>query len=418
MNLRTVLILFLSTLLFVDPACAQMVRVGDFPTRRADTILFERNWRTKDKILMAEMEFAQGDSVNSKNLELSLKKIWNLQNFALVDYRWDSLPGGRWSLVLIARDALTIVPIFGGNFQTDDVRITAGLADRNLLGRNIRLELRAQIGITEPSFGEVKLGIPRQLLWRNMALEAGARSQRAFWQLNENQYYIKITNPYHQDYQNRFSPDLEIGLRQFRPIPMSGHQLAELGPREIPDFNHSFGYFRLSESLGTITHRRHQEEGFIVTGMLGAGVGLAGGSAGYVEGSILVEYDRLLSRKLQLGMTWEGHYNSSPSKYLWTRYGPRNIRGIEYGDLSGPLMQLATVGLYYTWINRDFLALEQSAFVQFASASGDPADLAGFKPHYAIGTGFLFTIPMYPAAGLLISFSYSPNRNNWFYLEL
>jgi outer membrane protein assembly factor BamA len=329
-----------------------------------------------------------------------------------VDYRWDTLPDNRTSLILTVRDALTIAPVIAGNWQKPDVTAKLGITDRNFLGRNLRLELRAQYGESEPVFGEIKLIIPRQLLWRNMSIGAGIRKERVAG-FNSDQAFISIVNPFHRDYQYTFSPDLEIGYNRSYTSPIFG-----VDPVDFQNVRHPFCFVRVTESVGTITHRRHQEEGFNLTGMIGAGFALTNETDSYIEGSIRAEYDKLISRRLQFGVRWEGIYTSSQYRYLWTRYGPAGIRGIEYGDLTGQLMQLASAGLYFTWIDYDFLAIEQSAFVQYATAWQTRGDWSSGRQHYAIGTGFQFTIPMYPAASLLISFSYNPNRKNWFYLEL
>lgn len=412
MNLKTSLILFIAAMVNGGLACAQLVRVEDFAPRRVDTVILERNWRTRDKIILSELDFTAGDTVSRESLEISLKKIWNLQNFATVGYRWDSLPDGRSALILIARDGLTIVPIFAGNLQKSDFTVKAGLADRNFLGRNIRLEIRGQYGESEPAFAEIKLAIPRQLLWKNLTIGTGIRREDVLGVLSD-QAFITFGNPFNQDYHYTFSPDLELGFNRFRNSYPFG-----LEPADSQRFEHSLWYFRISESIGTVTYRRHQEEGYKITGMIGAGFGLDAETENHTEASLSAEYHKLLSPKLQFSIRWQGSYSSSTYKYLWVRYGQANIRGIEYGDLTGPLMQLASTGLYYTWLNWDYLAIEQSAFVQYASVMTGPDDRPGIRQHYAIGTGFQFTIPMYPAASLLITFSFNPNRNNWFYLEL
>ncbi len=410
MSLKHLLFIVVAASLSV-PALSQLVKVDTFAPHRADTILIERNWRTRSKIILAELEFNQGDTVTPQDLEVSLKKIWNLQNFATVDYRWDSLPDGRSALHLITRDALTIIPIIGGDLSKQGLKISAGLADKNFLGRNISLAVRGQYGENEPSFGEILLTIPRQLLWKNMSIGAGVRRESVY-DVDADQAFVSIVNPLHQDYHYTFSPDLETGYYRLHPTALSLEQWPE-----SPDYNRQFWYFRITESVGTITHRRHQEEGFNLTGMIGAGIGLNQNTQNYYECSVHAEYDKLLNPRLQLGLRWQGSYNSGPYFYFVPRYGPSNIRGIAYGDLTGNLMQLASAGLYYTWINRDYLAVEQSVFAQLGSASGrvrDPKDV-GFR--YAIGTGFQFTIPMYPAASLLISFSYNPSAKNWLYFE-
>ncbi len=413
MNLKHLLIIFLATF-FVSPVFPQLVKVDAFAPRHADTIILERNWRTRDKIILAELEFEAGESVTPQSLELSLKKIWNLQNFASVDYRWDSLPDGRSALRLITRDALTIVPIVGGNFQKHDLRIAAGLADRNFLGRNIRLEVRGQYSSDEPAYGEVRLNIPRQLLWKNMSIGANVRREQLDSVICD-QAFFTIVNPLHQDYHYTFSPDIETGYTRLNRKYIFGLY----DPYNLPvDFDHRFWFFRVTESVGTITHRRHQMEGFKIAGMIGAGLALNAGTKSYFEASLNAEYHRLLSPKLQLSLKWQGCFDNSDYPFLWRRYGPSQVRGIEYGDLTGRLMQLASAGLYYTWLNRDYLAVEQSIFAQYGSAIKTIWDPATAKSSYAIGTGFQFTIPMYPAASLLISFSYNPTGKNWFYVEL
>jgi hypothetical protein len=393
-------------------AVAQLVHVENFSGRRVDSIVLERNWRTRDRIILAELEFNPGDTVTPGMLEVSLKKIWNLQNFASVDYRWDSLTDGRSVLVLVARDALTWVPVFGGNLYRSGFSATAGIADRNFLGRNIRLEIRGKYSPDEPVLGEVKLNVPRQLLWKNMSVGAGVRKEQVMGVLSD-RVFLSVVNPFHTDYRYTFSPDIETGYDRRRDWHRPGEE-----PPDITGFDHRYWYFRVLESIGTVTHRRHQEEGFSFSCLIGGGVGLNSDTRSYLEAGLQAEYHRLLSPRLQFSARWEVNFSPHGHEYLWPRYGPSNIRGLKYGDLSGPLMQLASTGLYYTWLNRDYLAIEQSLFMQYGSARQRWENDAGAMLHYAFGTGFRFTVPMYPAASLLVSFSLNPNRMNWFYLEL
>jgi len=392
--------------------------VRDFPPRRADTVVIERNWRTRDPIILAELEFAAGDIVTPENLSLSLKKIWNLQNFASVDYRWDTLPGNRTALVLVARDGLTITPILSGNLEFPlEGTLRAGLADRNFLGRNIRLEGRVMAGAREPWGMDLKLTVPRQLMWRNMSVGAGFRWYQELFRDATEIAYVTVVNPFHEDYRYTFSPDLETGyLRNAcRPPDVDSLVIQPGGPWL---FDRRFWYLRVSESVGTVTHRRHQEEGFCLAGMIGAGIGLSDTTRDYLEATLRAEYHRLLGPRLQLSGRWQGFFHSSPYETLWTRFGPRNIRGITYGDLTGPLMQLASVSLHYTWLNWEWLTIEQSLFAQYASALPSRGDWSGIIRSWAFGTGFHLAMPMYPAASLYVSFSINPNARNWFYLEL
>jgi hypothetical protein len=401
------------------PAFTQLVKVEPFLPRRADTILIERNWRTRSQIILAELEFEKGDTVNPVNLGLSLKKIWNLQNFASVLYRWDTLPGGRHALVLVARDALTVRPILAGRYgDPNDWALKLGLADRNFLGRNINLELRGQLSPSETVSGEVKFTLPRQMLWKNM--EAGLFCTQ--W-IDEHRFegyrqlLVQLVNPWHQDYRNTFSPDIETGLLTNYSIPISSYRLAKQQSGYLHP-TRNFWVVRVSETIGTITHRRHQEEGFSAGVAAGAAIGLNQESSGFFEGGMNVAFHKLMGPDLQFSAVWAANLSNSAYNSLWPRLGPADIRGVEYGELWGRFTQVAKAGLFYTWLNRDFIALEQSLFVQYASARKTLGDGATTDRHFAIGTGFEFTVPMFPATGIRIAFSYTTNPGNWFYLEL
>lgn len=395
---------------------AQIVKVEDFSPRRADTIVVEQNWRTRDRIILSELEFSRGDTVNPENLGISLKKIWNLQNFSEVRYRWDSLPGGRSALVLTTRDALTIFPVVCGRLQmSPDFTGKIGIEDRNFLGRNIRLEMRFQLSVVEPWYREIKVTIPRQLLWKNLSVGIGYRKGALAHEYNSDQLVISIVNPFHQDYRNNFSPNLETGLLRHQsvfPAILSGDGATGV----YHPYDRAFWYFRVSESIGTITHRRHQEEGYSIIGMIGGGIGLNSETSSYAESSVSAEYNKLIRPRLQFSTKWAGYLNSTDYKSLWTRFGSGDIRGTRYGELTGQLMQLASAGLHYTWLNWDYLVMEQSVFCQYASAMSF-RDLSSGKWHWAVGTGFYFTIPRYPVTSLLVTFSFNPNRSNWFYTD-
>ena len=413
-------LVFLLLVCLTAPAFSQLVKVEAFPPQRADTIIMERNWRTRAKIILAELEFGKGDTVTPENLALSLKKIWNLQNFATVGYRWDSLPDGRQALVLIARDALTIRPILAGRYgDRNDWAMKLGLADRNFLGRNIRLELRGQLSPSEPLAGEVKLYLPRQLLWKNM--EAGLilsqwLDERRFEGYRESM--IHIINPWHEDYRNNFAPDLETGILTNFSIPPAWYGGIDSLPAAWLHPRRSFWVLRVSETIGTITHRRHREEGFSASLMAGVAVGLNGESTGFFEGGANMAFHRPVARNLQFSLLWQGKISGSPYNSLWPRLGPADIRGTEYGDLWGRFTQVGSAGLYYTWLDRDFISIEQSLFLQYGSAITSLRYWPAVKRHFALGTGFEFAVPMFPAARIRISFSYTSIPGNWFYLEL
>ena len=61
-----------------------------------DSICIKRNWRTRDRIILAELEFGTGDEVSFKTIQTSMDKVWNTGNFATLIFRemFEHLPVG------------------------------------------------------------------------------------------------------------------------------------------------------------------------------------------------------------------------------------------------------------------------------------------------------------------------------------
>ena len=78
---------------------------------RIDSIKVVKNWRTKDAIILSELDFKEGDQVSIGVIDSSMIKVYNIGNFARVEYDIDTLENGKNLITITAKDALTIVPI-------------------------------------------------------------------------------------------------------------------------------------------------------------------------------------------------------------------------------------------------------------------------------------------------------------------
>ena len=136
---------------------------------KIDSIQIQKNWRTRDKIILRELQFNAGELVDAQCLENSISQIWNIGNFAQVDYFLDTLSEGSYLLNLTAKDALTLVPYITFSGNKDDRNLFMGFNDNNFLGRNIKLELQGNIGTYKSSYN-AEISVPRQLLYKNMTL--------------------------------------------------------------------------------------------------------------------------------------------------------------------------------------------------------------------------------------------------------
>ena len=95
---------------------------GNPPNTRTEYIIIDsinviKNWRTRDAIILSELDFKPGDRVRRGEIDSCMIKVYNIGNFARVEYDIDTMANGGNLLVITAKDALTIVPIlsFSGN---------------------------------------------------------------------------------------------------------------------------------------------------------------------------------------------------------------------------------------------------------------------------------------------------------------
>ncbi len=413
--------------LFVSPIFSVSALQNDWSGDeeiRIDSIVISKNWRTRDKIIIRELEFSSGDMVSVGRMDTSMKKIWNIGNFAEVEYEIDTLPDRRHLLRIVARDALTVVPILGFNGNRDDWRLTMGIADNNFLGQNIELDLVGTMGTFNRDF-RLKFTIPRQLMYKNMSVSGGVLYGKAENYRFENGEkvsgvgYIRreisgsITNPWNEDFKYRFSPDFGWSLFQHESD-------TSIVQEDIPVARQStINYLSLSfgESIGYIDRRRHQKNGWSAGLGVGVGIGLDRKSPFYYNAGLQAEWHKLFNPIVQLSTEFSTGHTSSDSPSLLFYRGSRDVRGIISGEISGQSYYAAKVSTHITFLNRNWFAVEQSFFANWGNGKDCYWALYRTKPKWSVGTGLKFMVPMIPWLYLRFYASWSRDINNWFSVE-
>ena len=390
-----------------------------------DSIKIIKNWRTRDKIILEELGFRQGDDIKRSMLDTAMIRIWNIGNFAKVGYELDTLSSNKNLLTIMAQDALTIVPVlsFSGNRQ--DWSLSIGATDNNLLGRNIRLQIGGTLGTNLKDF-RLGVNIPRQLLYKNMSVSGsityGYGTNYKFENLNKTSvvaYSIEqisagISNPWNEDFKYRFSPN--FGWSIFRH--KTDTSLVD-GEVPFPD-QYTVKYLALSvgESIGYLQRKRHQRNGFQMSLGLGTGIGLDDKSPFYYTIVYGINYHKLFNPWLQLSVEFNTGYTSSDMPSLQFYKGANAVKGILTGEISGKAYYDTYVGWHFTYINRDWFALEQSFYLNWGNGRNAYMDLYKADPLYGLGTGLYVNIPMIPWLSARVYFTYSGRDSNWFRLEL
>ncbi len=392
---------------------------------RIDSIQINNNWRTKESIIREELGFRSGDSIYQNALDTMVIRIWNIGNFAKVGYELDTLESGNFLLKVKAKDALTIVPIFSFSGNKQDWSLGLGMSDNNFLGRNINFDIGGTMGTNDHNFN-ARIIIPRQLLYKNMSVSGGVLYGQGKDFRYENGEKISgvaytkmqvsgsISNPWNEDFRYRFSPDFGWSVFQH-------HADSSLIETELPvASNYKVNYLSLSlgESIGYIKRRRHRKDGFRASLGVGAGIGLDKHSPFYYSIGSAINYYKLFNKIVQFSSEFSTGYTSSKTPSLLFYKGASDVKGILTGEISGQSYYASYVGFAFTYINRDWFAMEQSVYVNWGKGSDIYFDLFKSNPLYGVGTGFFFNIPMIPWLSMRMYFTYSGKSSNWFRLEI
>ncbi len=113
-----------------------------------DMIIIKGNKKTKDKVIRRELIIREGDLFDSRKLQLSREKVYNLGFFKQVNI--DVRPGSRegyMNLIVDVEEQPTgTISLGGGYGTTSGFSIFADVAENNLLGNGQRVGVRFEYG--------------------------------------------------------------------------------------------------------------------------------------------------------------------------------------------------------------------------------------------------------------------------------
>ncbi len=113
-----------------------------------DMIIIKGNKKTKDKVIRRELLIKEGDLFDSRKLQLSREKVYNLGFFKQVNI--DVRPGSRegyMNLIVDVEEQPTgTISLGGGYGTTSGFSIFADVAENNLLGNGHRVGVRFEYG--------------------------------------------------------------------------------------------------------------------------------------------------------------------------------------------------------------------------------------------------------------------------------
>ncbi len=394
-----------------------------------DTVTLERNWRTKDKIIMNEIEFEPGKTYRKGEIDTMVLKVDNIGNFVTVDHRLNKMDDGRNNLTIVAKDAFTVYPIFKYDGNSEDFKLDIGLKDENFLGRNMTLKVKYGHYSTGDRI-DVNFQVPRQLLYKNMTLEFGTKKgDSKFYQWEDNkkqsviaydyfEIYGKIGHPNHQDFEYVFSPNLEYKYFRHQTNP----ELLDSADYNLPEpvyeyYTYNCLQLALYESIGKVNWKRFRKDGHLIYVRPFVGIGLDKESPAFFKFEYGAQYYKIFNKWFQFSSDFDSGITTSNVPSNWYYKGSDDVFGYKTGEITGKCFYKLYVGVNFTYFNHEWFALEHTVFGNIGNGADKYFDLFTTSQKASIGTSFLFKIPMVKFFQMKFSFSYAGKNSNWFDFE-
>lgn len=392
---------------------------------KIDSVQIKKNWRTRDKIILRELQFAPGETVDKTCIENSINQIWNIGNFAFVDYTLDSISPESYLMNIQAKDALTLLPYLSFTGTKNDYNLGFGIEDNNFLGRNISLNIRGNIGTYVKNYN-VGIDIPRQLLYKNMTLSFqvlnGTGNNYRYSgddKISVVAYHKRhlsgsIGNPWHTDYHYTFSPNFSWSMFQHK----TDQSLIETEVPFAKDYEINYLAFSTGESIGMINRKRHQHDGYSVSAGYGVGIGLDRNSPFYQSFGFNAVYYKLFNSIIEFSSGFSTGYTTATLPSLIHYLGPGNVKGLITGKESGQGYYSGFIKGSFTYVNHDWFALEQTIYTNVGKANDRYFNIYKSIPRISLGTGLKIWTPMIPWLSASVHFVWLKGSKNWFYLDI
>ena len=402
---------------------------------KIEKIEINRNWMTWDRIIKNELLFEEGDWVRFGEIDTSMQKVWNIGNFANVEYTINESPEGN-VMVIEALDALQIYPVVAIDHSSeDDYNYRLGFGDENFLGSNSELKIVWDKKPTGATW-DFRFKLPRQLMYKNMTMEFGTRvgiDKIIFWDreitevdgkkeaefiqrmiapYHKLEIYTTIGNPWHLDYRYRFSPDLSLRFMndEYDHTLLSPEEL-ELDV-QVEDGTYRFIDIQVAESIGTVDTQRHRKNGYTALASYDYNIGLQGTRSFHVF-NLTGEYHRTLNKIVQLSTWLRTGYSTANDQYRFIK-GSSDVLGLRTGEIYGKSFYSAYAGTHFTWLNSKWLSLENAYFLNWGNGADKYTDLFASKQKFSVGTSLEFRIPMVSWINFRFTFMYAGPGGEWF----
>lgn len=362
----------------VDPSEDSLVVLGQ--------ISIEGRTRTKDWVILRELNVREGDDLPYSELDEYLKsntnRLKSLSIFNEVDLSWRLLPSGRLGLVIYVTDRFPVMPeghlSFAdrnfnnwwkeGEHRLSRLNLGLGIALNNFRGRGECLELNGEVGFTQ------KIGFTYGIPFIDHKKRHGVGLSFLATQNKELAYTTEDNKPtFFRDEETPLFREMDVSLwYSYRPEYAVTHQwhltwqhywisqrTLKLNPNYLGDGLKQRNNFWLEYQLtwNHVDYWNYPLEGQRLIGRLGQKVLVPERTP---QTELYLQYDHYWHPLGQLftGFIFRGRFSFPYHQpYIFQRnmgYDYDYLRGFEYYVMDGPAFALGRLDLKYRVWHQDF----------------------------------------------------------------
>jgi hypothetical protein len=183
---------------------------------------------------------------------------------------------------------------------------------------------------------------------------------------------------------------------------------------------YEINYLALSvgESIGLINRKRHQKDGYSISGGYGIGIGLDKTSPVYHSFGFGASYYKTLNPVIELSAGFSTAYTTSTIPSLIYYMSSGDIKGLLNGQESGQGHYNGKLNASFTYMHYNWFALEHSVYTHFGNANDHYFEIYKQIPRISFGTGIRIWTPMVPWLAASIHFVYLKGNSNWLHLNI
>ena len=373
---------------------ASALRVDDHPDvdaplpGRVRALVIEGLVRTERSVVVRELQWFEGQSIDEHAWDLGLRRLWNTVLFSRIDTRRVAVEPGLFDVLVSVDENFTLYPSFSGVATDDVLWFRTGVSETNLGGRYRELSVHYE-QFNDAIGGQVAFRNPRLFDERRELYVAAARvaRPRPTFTLLRTLARVDLSELHHDD-------RLRVGLRLEGGFD---DYTSAIDGTQQPQPSNAYGTLGASVRLGRVDRTRLEYEGESVE--LATNASYTPGPSGFFP-SVLSDarvFRRLPGRINVAVRGLAAATAASTDNFRLYVGGLETVRGYPDSYANGASYVATNAELRWSALDWRYFVVMPTVFVDAALVGHEHA---GHRRLVSVGAGVRFLLPTFAAAGV------------------